>query len=286
MKRILFAVALLLLLPGFAACEAKAPSSETTAVKTQEATEPVLPQTTTETPATTVTEPVTTAAQPKKDKIRIACIGDSLTYGTGSSNPSVFSYPVQLQKYLNAAQSETLYTVLNYGKPSAYAINNKEYDFTYPSKNSNAYTESEQYKNSLNCQPDIVIIMLGTNDAYAAAANKNVSEKYTASLEKIVDTYLALESTSEVILMLCPSRFDNATRLKSVTNIIHPAIRDVAERKEIRLIDAYTMTNEALADRATAVREKVFNSDGVHLSDKGYEMLAELIGRTILGEND
>ena len=86
--------------------------------------------------------------------------------------------------------------------------------------------------------------------------------------------------------MLCPSRFDNATRLKSVTNIIHTAIRDVAERKEIRLIDAYTMTNEALADRATAVREKVFNSDGVHLSDKGYEMLAELIGRTILGEND
>lgn len=198
----------------------------------------------------------------------------------------MYSYPYQLQQYLNSVQSDTTYLALNYGKPSAYAINNTEYEFTYPSKNSNAYTASDEYQNSLRCKPDIVIIMLGTNDAYAAAANKEVSEKYTKSLESIVDSYLALSSGPEVILMLPPSRFDNAVRLKSLTDIIHPAVRDVAERKGLRLIDTFTPTDDALSNRAAAIRDKIFNSDGVHLSDKGYEMLAELIGNTLLGENN
>ena len=51
-------------------------------------------------------------------KIKVACVGNSITYGTGIQDREHFSYPVQLQKMLGDK-----YLVGNFGKPGATLLN-------------------------------------------------------------------------------------------------------------------------------------------------------------------
>lgn len=57
---------------------------------------------------------LTASAAGKKTvrKIKVACVGNSITYGTGIKDREHFSYPVQLQKMLGDK-----YEVGNFGKP-------------------------------------------------------------------------------------------------------------------------------------------------------------------------
>src|SRR5690348_3809700 len=83
-------------------------------------------------------------------QLKIACIGDSITMGSGLANPAVESYPGRLQRLLG-----TNYVVRNYGLSGRTLL--KEGDFPY-------WTESA-FTQSKNWAPDIVIIQLGTNDS-------------------------------------------------------------------------------------------------------------------------
>lgn len=83
-------------------------------------------------------------------KIRVACIGDSITYGTGTANLATQSYPVQLAKLLGTTNFE----VMNFGKPGA-RVN--------PAA-ANRYETSNEFTNAKAYDPDIVICNLGIND--------------------------------------------------------------------------------------------------------------------------
>ena len=78
----------------------------------------------------------------KNNSIRVACVGDSITFG--------FGYPENLQTKLGDD-----YTVNNFGV-SASTVVTHSYK---PYVNQNAFIQSKDF------QPEIVIIMLGTNDA-------------------------------------------------------------------------------------------------------------------------
>ena len=85
------------------------------------------------------------------ERIRISCVGDSLTYGSGViKTREVDSYPAKLQKKLG-----TSHLVSNFGVRNATA----SADGDLP------YIGSTQYKKSLESEPDIVLLMLGTNDS-------------------------------------------------------------------------------------------------------------------------
>ena len=49
-----------------------------------------------------------------QQRIKVACVGNSITYGTGLSDRATQSYPVKLQKLLGER-----YEVENFGKPGA-----------------------------------------------------------------------------------------------------------------------------------------------------------------------
>ena len=53
-----------------------------------------------------------------QQRIKVACVGNSITYGTGLSDRATQSYPVQLQKLLGER-----YEVENFGKPGATLLN-------------------------------------------------------------------------------------------------------------------------------------------------------------------
>jgi hypothetical protein len=108
-------------------------------------TEPQLVQTTTPTP--------TPAPDPLP--VRVACVGDSITAGYLSSNAS-FAYPGRLQAQLDSKYGPGKYTVTNFGAGGATV--QRSADSPYWNR-----TQFAAFVNGSNY--DIVIIMLGTNDA-------------------------------------------------------------------------------------------------------------------------
>ncbi|MBQ5751856.1 MAG: hypothetical protein IIV89_03315 [Bacteroidaceae bacterium] len=90
--------------------------------------------------------PLLSAAQ---EKIKVACIGNSVTYGYGHKDPKATSYPTQLQGMLGSG-----YEVRNFGYSGA----------TLLSKGHRPYINLAEYKAALDFAPDIAIIHLGLND--------------------------------------------------------------------------------------------------------------------------
>jgi len=81
---------------------------------------------------------------------KVACIGDSITAGYGLSNPGADSYPAQLQSLLG----------------SGYKVNNYGWSGTTVQKTGDSpYWNVSYYNDSRNWAPNIVVIMLGTNDS-------------------------------------------------------------------------------------------------------------------------
>lgn len=83
-------------------------------------------------------------------KIRVACIGDSITFGYGLADPATDSYPAQLAKLLGTTNFE----VRNFGK-SGTRIN--------PAA-ANRYETSTEFTAAKAYDPDLVICNLGIND--------------------------------------------------------------------------------------------------------------------------
>ena len=99
------------------------------------------------------------------DNIRVACIGDSLTYGYLVEDRPVNCYPSKLQRLLGEK-----YTIKNFGVNGLTMLKNGP----------ESYWESEEFQLSLHFNPNIVIIMLGTNDSKPALRSKYFSEYFEA----------------------------------------------------------------------------------------------------------
>ena len=85
-----------------------------------------------------------------RQPIRVACVGDSITFGAFLPNRERNSYPAQLGRLLGAS-----YDVHNFGINSATML--KKGDFPY--------VKQKIHNEAVAFAPDIVVIMLGTNDS-------------------------------------------------------------------------------------------------------------------------
>lgn len=86
--------------------------------------------------------------------VKVACIGDSITYGYGIGNRAEDAYPAQLQKLLGES-----YEVRNFGN-SGRGI----YLHSWRGKERRGYRYMKEHQAALAWQPDIVICNLGIND--------------------------------------------------------------------------------------------------------------------------
>ena len=92
------------------------------------------------------------------EKVRVACIGDSITFGYGIANRDVDSYPAQLQKLLDA-KAPGAYEVRNFGN-SGRGI----YLDSMRGNEKRGYRWMKEHQAALAFNPDIVICNLGIND--------------------------------------------------------------------------------------------------------------------------
>lgn len=86
----------------------------------------------------------------KEGQIKVACVGDSVTYGHGITNWSKNNYPAQLGELLGEG-----YCVLNFGVSGT----------TVQESGDKPYTSYDVYKDSLSFDADILVFMIGSNDS-------------------------------------------------------------------------------------------------------------------------
>jgi len=198
---------------------------------------------------------------PAAEKIRIACVGDSLTEGTCCSDKETTSYPAVLSKLVD----ESRYEVKNFGSAGRAAM--KKYDRGW------SYWDNAYYTQSLAYEPNIVLLMMGTNDVIHARFDTD----YETDMTALIESYKALPSAPTVYLITAPVA--NDSRKDNLQNKLIPAQKKIAEATGCTLIDFNT---ETLAWS----RDEYYSFDGLHLSDYGYYCAAEFFCSQIFGTSE
>lgn len=161
------------------------------------------------------------AAQP----VRVACIGNSITYGTGIADREHFSYPVQLQQMLGNG-----YVVGNFGKPGA----------TLLYKGHRPYVEQPEFREALRFKGDIAVIHLGINDTDPRNW-PNYRDEFVKDYLSIMDSLRAANPKVRFILARMTPIADRHPRFQSGTKQWHDeiqtAIETVARVSGAELID-------------------------------------------------
>lgn len=190
--------------------------------------------------------------------IKVACVGDSITFGAGIMDSlETDTYPAHLEKLLGIN-----YEVRNFGLNGATLI--READFPY--------TESDLYQDSKDYMADIYLIMLGTNDTKP----HNWSESlYKEELAAMVMDYQRTPANPEIVLMIPPKCFNTVTedhdgsiiRDTIIEDPLREVISEVAFEEGIEVLDLYEYTEN----------HPDWFSDGLHPNIEGNRMIAEYI---------
>ena len=116
------------------------------------------------------------------DAVKVACIGDSITYGLGLADRAKESYPAQLQKLLDEFEPGK-YEVRNFGN-SGRGI----YLDSMRGSEKRGFRYMPEHKAALAWKPDIVVCNLGINDC------GEYIKEYTGGRRRgqFIEDYLAL----------------------------------------------------------------------------------------------
>lgn len=193
---------------------------------------------------------VSAQAQVKK----IACIGNSITAGTGN-------YPGKLATLLGAG-----YTVENDGEPGT----------TLLKKGDGPYWVHGHLAKVLALKPSIITIKLGTNDS--KPQNWKLKSQFEPDLIAMIDTLEKFISPKPVI-WLClplpawPINGNNAFAIDGqiIANEVIPIIKKVAADRKLNVIDLHT----------ALMGMKSHFPDGVHPDGVGQDSIAANIYRAL-----
>ena len=221
-------------------------------------------------------------AQTADEPLRILCIGDSITWGTGSSAPATRSYPAQLLALLDAAGRETVIT--DCGVPATGVLASA--NTCYP----NTFTCSMAYQNT---DPDYIIFSLGINDARTAGGTNGALLSYTEDYTALIEKFAALPSVKKVFitsaLPMHTVSASDAVSLRGVT-VIRQTQRHIAETlaagdaDKFTYIDLYALLfPEAMADIENGMKNFFCATDNLHPSDAGYVVYAKCMYDAIFG---
>jgi lysophospholipase L1-like esterase len=191
--------------------------------------------------------------------IKIAAVGDSITWGAGASSQSTNSYPAQLQTLLGSS-----YQVGNYGHSGA----------TMLKQGDTPYWNTPQYIGSQNFKPNVVVIMLGTNDS--KPWNWQYKSAFISNYEEMIGVYRGLSSHPTVYINLPPPAWSNSYSIDGtvIQNEVIPMIRQVSSDTGAPIVDVNTpfLSSSSLFP------------DGVHPNDEGANQIARLVYNSVTGQ--
>ena len=204
--------------------------------------------------------------QPKEGQIKVACIGDSITYGHGISGWEKNNYPAVLGEILGEE-----YHVANFGSSGTCVNPNGD----------QPYTGRATYQESLDYNADILVFMLGTNDS--KPENWTDAETFFKQHKALLDTYLKGENLPKVYIGLCAEGYyiDGVTEgvaefdiQPAVVDEIAALLQEKYAEEDVEIIDVHGLTEE---------HPEWFEKDGIHPNNDGAKAIAELVAEAIKG---
>ena len=191
--------------------------------------------------------PAGSVAKTPKKPLKVACIGNSITYGTGIADRLRDGYPAQLQRLLGEG-----YEVGSFGKPGACLLR----------RGFRPYNEQQEYRDALAFAGDIVVIHLGINDTDPRAW-PCYRDEFVSDYLQLIDSLRACNPKARFILARMTPISDRHHRFQSGTKQWHgeiqQAIEQVARLSKADLIDFYD---------SLYVRPDLF-PDGLHPNPEG-----------------
>lgn len=200
---------------------------------------------------------LTTHQGPKKEAVRVACIGNSITDGFGIDMASQRGYPAQLQQLLGDG-----YHVKNFGVSGRTMLN----------KGDLPYQNELAWRDALAFRPDIVIIKLGTNDS--KPENWQYNKGFKDDLQQMVDALQANKNNPRILLCTPIPAFKPTWNINDsvIVHGITPVINKVAKKNKLQVIDLHTLyANDG---------DKMID-DGIHPDAKGARRMAEIIAEQL-----
>ena len=197
------------------------------------------------------------------ERIRVACIGDSITYGYGINDREHNSYPAQLGALLG-----NKWEVKNFGVNGATALK----------KGTRPYSDLEAYRNALAYKPNVVVIKLGTNDTNAKSwpAHK---EDFAADYRDIIRAFSVLPTKPRIYVCrpvpLFRDRGKDYDTDKILTEEVIPQINMIAAQKHLTIIDLY----------APFEGKSGLFPDGVHPDAQGARIMAQTVHAKLTGKS-
>ena len=195
------------------------------------------------------------------ETIKVACVGNSITYGIGVKDREKNSYPALLQRMLGDE-----YIVGSFGKPGATLLN----------RGHRPYTEQKEYNDALAFNADIIIIHLGVNDTDPRDW-PDFRDDFIKDYISLIDSFKSVNSDARIIIAGITPIWDRHPRFLSGTKVWQDEIRDkihvVADICDVEFIDFYSVLHNY----------PFMFPDAIHPNEEGASILAKTVYSAITG---
>lgn len=187
--------------------------------------------------------------------IRIACVGDSITFGATITDREKMCYPAQLAGLLGAR-----FTVRNMGHNGATTNRNGDLP----------YIGTSEFQSLAEFKPEVIILMLGTNDT--KPQNWKGREAFEQEYRSLVAALRALKPRPKIWACFPPPVYRDQWGITAVTlDEMIEATEIACDRDKVPIIDL----NDALAGHP-----EMF-PDGIHPDGKGAELIATTVYQAV-----
>ena len=193
---------------------------------------------------------------PSKDAVRVACVGNSITYGAGIKNRERDSYPSVLGRMLGDN-----YWVKNFGVSARTMLN----------KGDHPYMNEQAYKDALAFNPNIVVIKLGTNDS--KSSNWKYKADFAKDTQTMIDAFKALPAQPKIYLCYPSKAYLTGESINDdiISKEIIPMIKKLAKQNKLDIIDLHTAMDH-MPDRFP---------DKIHPNEEGAKVMAKAVYESI-----
>ena len=191
--------------------------------------------------------------------LRVACVGDSITFGAGVEEREANNYPRQLGLLLGDK-----FEVRNFGVSGATLLRNGDHP----------WWKTDAFKDATAYAPELVLIKLGTNDTKPQNWQAHGKE-FVDDMVALVEHFQKLPSKPQVWLILPVPVYKDQWGIneKDLMEGVLPALQKVADKKQLPVIDL----NAALSDRP-----ELF-PDHIHPNAAGAKLMAQTVRKALLG---
>jgi len=205
--------------------------------------------------------------------VRLACVGDSVTWGYGISNRAHNCYPAQLAVMLG-----TNWEVRNFGVNATTLLH----------RGNLPYIKQPAYAKALAYKPDMVVIDFGANDskhpddgsldAEKAVNNWQYKTSFVRDYEEMIAAFRRANPKARIFICLPTPDYPGRWGIndKTIRVEIIPMIRQVAKASDVMVIDLYT---------GLSGRKELF-PDTVHPDAAGAKLMAAAVYRALLAAPD